>query len=150
MRVEIVNETPRRIPRQRVHRVARRAEQLFGFPEHVFVQLILVTDKKMRRLNQQAFRKNRPTDVLAFPLHTMHPSPATFRSIPKDPDGTMRLGDIVISLPTAERQARQFRRSLSDEIARLFAHGILHLLGHDHVRPPEASRMEKLTIRLLA
>lgn len=163
MRVDVVNETRQRVPRQRVGDVVRRAEQFFGFPPYVSVQLFLVTDPVMQRLNRQAFRKNRPTDVLAFPLHEIRssqsgaPRPVKssgllqgLRKIPKDPDGILRLGDIVISLPTAARQARRLRRSLANELALLFAHGMLHLLGYDHARPREASRMEKLTARLLA
>jgi len=53
------------------------------------------------------------------------------------------LGDVVISAPTARRQAREQRHSLGGEIARLMIHGILHLLGYDHERPAEARRMRR-------
>jgi rRNA maturation RNase YbeY len=50
------------------------------------------------------------------------------------------LGDVVISLDTAERQARRARRSVDDECLRLLVHGVLHLLGHDHERDDEEAR----------
>ncbi|TSC71833.1 MAG: cytidine deaminase [Parcubacteria group bacterium Gr01-1014_38] len=151
MHVEVVNETTWRVPQSRIQNVTHHAEQLFGLPRDASVQLVFVADRVMRRLNQRAFRRNRPTDVLAFPLHQLRPSRSiALRKMAKDPDGFLRLGDVVISVPTAARHARRLRRPLTDEVAELFAHGVLHLLGYDHGRPREASRMEKLTTRLVA
>ena len=59
------------------------------------------------------------------------------------------LGDVVISLDTARRQATEGKRSLNDELARLLAHGILHLLGHDHEEPADARRMARAEVKLL-
>jgi probable rRNA maturation factor len=53
------------------------------------------------------------------------------------------LGDVVISVPTALRQARAMRHSLRREISRLMIHGLLHLLGYDHKRPADARRMRR-------
>lgn len=149
--MDVVNETTRRVPQSRIHNVTRHAEQLFGLPRDASVQLVFVTDRTMRRLNQRAFRRNRPTDVLAFPFHQLRSSPfGALRKMARDPEGFIHLGDVVISVPTAARHARRLRRPLADEVAELFAHGVLHLLGYDHGRPREISRMEKLTTRLLA
>lgn len=94
-------------------------------------------DDRMRRLNRIYRKKDRTTDVLAFAMRealTPHASRLTRRS----------LGDVVISLPTAARQARQGGRSLDEELAILLIHGILHLCGYDHERSkPEARRMER-------
>ena len=72
-------------------------------------------DRKIRALNRRYRRKDRPTDVLAFP-------------------GAANgfVGDIVISVPYAARQAKRRREPLSREIDRLLLHGFLHLLGYDH------------------
>lgn len=150
MRVEITNETTWRVPTSRLHTVARRAEQHLGLPPAAHVHLVFVADRAMQRLNRRAFRRNRPTDVLAFPLHTLRPThPNALRTMPKDPDGFIRLGDVVISVPTAVKQAENHGHPPADEVLKLFAHGVLHLLGYDHARRADAARMERLTKRLL-
>jgi rRNA maturation RNase YbeY len=89
------------------------------------LSVALVGDDEMRRLNA-AYRKiDRPTDVLAFPSD--HPS---------------LLGDVVISLDTAARQAERHGVRLRDEVRLLLVHGVLHLLGYDHEHSSaEARRM---------
>lgn len=88
------------------------------------LSLVLVSDRRMRVLNRCYRKKDRPTDVLAFPLREGRFS--RFR-------GSL-LGDVVISMPTAKRQAAALGHSLRDEVARLLIHGVLHLLGYDHER----------------
>jgi probable rRNA maturation factor len=89
-----------------------------------------VGDRRMRRLNREYRKKDRSTDVLAFAMREA-----------KSPHSTL-LGDVVISIPTARRQAREGGRSLDEELTVLLVHGILHLCGYDHERSePEARRM---------
>ena len=76
----------------------------------------------MRTLNRRYRRKDRTTDVLSFP----------FREGPYPDVSGLALGDIVISLPAAERQAREAGDPLQRELDRLLVHGLLHLLGYDH------------------
>jgi len=84
---------------------------------------MLVSDAHIQRLNSQYRRKNKPTNVLSFPLQEGTGLP----------DGTM-LGDIVISLDTAAAEARQQGRPLRNHLTRLLIHGLVHLLGMDHER----------------
>ena len=87
-------------------------------------------DQTIHELNRQYRHKDRPTDVLAFPLADEH-CPTL-------------LGDVVISMDTARRQARQRKRAFADELRTLLIHGILHLLGYDHeVSDSEAVRMRR-------
>ena len=96
------------------------------------LSLSLVGDQRMCALNARYRRKARPTDVLAFAARDA-PQPAT-----------PLLGDVVISLDTARRQARRAGQSLDRELVTLLIHGILHLLGYDHERSArEASRMQR-------
>ena len=89
-----------------------------------------MTDQTIRELNRQYRHKNRPTDVLSFPL--------------ADERCPTLLGDVVISIDTARRQARQRKRAFADELRALLIHGILHLLGYDHeVSDSEAVRMRR-------
>ncbi len=69
--------------------------------------------------------------------------------VPRDPDGVLRLGSIVISVETARRQARVKGTPLAGELSFLFAHGLLHVLGHDHREKREARVMDRLTERLI-
>jgi len=94
--------------------------------------ILLVGDRSMRRLNRDYRKKNRTTDVLAFPMRE-GPGPSS-----------ALMGDVVISVPTAAQQARQLGRSLDEELTILLIHGILHLCGYDHERNNrEARRMRQ-------
>ena len=84
----------------------------------------------MRALNRQYRNKDKPTDVLSFPL--------------ADELCPNLLGDVVISIDTAQRQAQRRKHALQEEILTLLIHGILHLVGYDHeVSRSEAIRMHK-------
>ena len=97
------------------------------------LSILLVSDPGMRALNRRWRRKDRPTDVLAF-AQGEGPGGA--------PDGM--LGDVVISVDTARRQAGERGHSLAREGERLLVHGLLHLLGYDHERSAaEARRMQR-------
>jgi rRNA maturation RNase YbeY len=97
------------------------------------LSVALVDDAEMQRLNRDYRGKDRTTDVLAFALRE------------GEATGTQEpglLGDVVISVPTAARQAAERGHSLEHELTALLVHGILHLLGYDHERSPaEARRM---------
>ena len=95
------------------------------------LSLSLVTDEEMHDLNRTYRGQDRPTDVLAFPLHT-----------PPIPDHVASLGDVVISIDTAALAATERRRPLATCLDELVIHGILHLLGYDHeISPAEERRM---------
>lgn len=102
------------------------------------VSLRLTTDTEIQTLNSQYREQDKPTDVLAFAsLEANLPqSEEMLISMP------LYLGDIIVSVDTAQRQAQQQEHSLSTELAWLTAHGLLHLLGWDH--PDEESLMEML------
>jgi probable rRNA maturation factor len=91
----------------------------------------LLDDAAIAELNRRYRGRPRPTDVLAFSL---------LEGAHADRRGDL-LGDVVIGIETAARQARARRRRLDDEVARLLVHGALHLIGYDHLRSAEARRM---------
>ncbi len=103
------------------------------------LSVLLTGDDLICELNRAYRRKNKPTDVLAFP---MDESPVS--------SGPRLLGDVVISLETAGRQANETGRSLSGQVALLLAHGLLHLVGHDHATRADRISMEAVTERLVA
>jgi probable rRNA maturation factor len=101
------------------------------------LSLELIGDRRMQRLNRDYRKRDRTTDVLAFPTREA--------IVPKGLScPTNLLGDVVISLPTAIRQARAAGRSVDVELATLLVHGVLHLCGYDHERNvQEAERMSR-------
>lgn len=102
------------------------------------VTLVLTGDQELRRLNRRFASIDRGTDVLSF-----GPGDST-------PRGRVRyLGDVVISVPRARRQARSSGHPLGTELALLAVHGVLHLLGYDHARLSDRRRMSRLHARAL-
>lgn len=104
------------------------------------LSILFVDDVAMRGLNREHRGIDRTTDVLAFPQDEAPPSG----------DAPDVLGDLVVAVPTAKRQASRYKRTLPLEVRRLMVHGVLHLCGHDHKKPAEAKAMRAEERRLLA
>ena len=100
-----------------------------GVTDEAALTILITDDDELHRLNQTYRGEDKPTDVLSFEDGTLWP------------DGKLYLGDIAISYDTAERQAHAGGHALADEMALLTAHGVLHLLGHDHAQPDEKGAM---------
>jgi probable rRNA maturation factor len=113
--VALLNRQRRRkVSPPRLRRVLTRAAASLGISGEV--ALVLSGDRTVRRLNARYRGKDAPTDVLSFP----------------GGGGALGLGDIVVSVETAGRNARRFGRSLARELDVLALHGLLHVLGYDH------------------
>jgi probable rRNA maturation factor len=104
---------------------------------HAEVSVVIVTDDVIQQLNAQWRGKDKPTDVLSWPL-----------AEPGEPFGE-QLGDVVISRDTAERQALARGWELEDELALLLVHGILHLLGHEDDTEEGSEKMKEVERRIL-
>jgi probable rRNA maturation factor len=104
------------------------------------LSVLLCDDAMIHALNREYRGIDRPTDVLAFAMGEGEAMPEV----------AAILGDVVISLPTARRQAEAAGRALLDEVTMLLAHGLLHLLGFDHVTRAEERRMTARTDLLVA
>lgn len=105
------------------------------------LSVLLTNDKTIQRLNRDYRHKDRPTDVLSFHLEGGTGGIELA-------DGWL-LGDVVISLDTALRQATGRKRSLEAEVRWLLAHGVLHLCGYDHATPDEKRAMVAVTRQLV-
>lgn len=106
------------------------------------LSILLCDDEQIQVLNREHRGKNTPTDVLSFPL--MDPEDEQLSTL----DGGA-LGDVVISLDTAQRQASHRGQDLIEEVEFLLAHGLLHLLGYDHETDAEEQEMDAATRRLV-
>jgi probable rRNA maturation factor len=101
------------------------------------LSVMLCDDVTIQGLNLEWRGKDAPTDVLSFPQEEAFPG------------APVSLGDVVISLDTAAKQAGELGHSAEIEVQVLLAHGLLHLLGHDHEAPEERAAMEAEERRLL-
>jgi probable rRNA maturation factor len=102
------------------------------------LSVVLTDDAELRELNSKYLGVDATTDVLAFSASEL------------DPDtGSKYLGDVIVSVPTAERQADAAGHSLEAELQLLVVHGVLHLLGYDHAEPAAKSRMWAVQARVL-
>jgi probable rRNA maturation factor len=119
--------------------------RLLNLPGESVAVLTLTGDEHLREYNRRYRGLDEPTDVLAFAARDK-PLDQRFQA----PPGTESwLGDIVISLPRARRQAKEARHSIDAEVRLLAVHGLLHLLGYDHAEPQEEATMTALTNRIL-
>jgi rRNA maturation RNase YbeY len=125
---------PRGAPRFDRRLLARRARAVLAALElpRAELSLALVDDEAIAALNAAHRGKRGPTDVLSYSLvegaHAAHRAEL--------------LGDVVIAIGVAARQAREVGHSLNDELLRLLIHGVLHLLGYDHEIARDARRMQ--------
>lgn len=118
----------RRVSAPRLRRVLHGAARALDVTGEV--ALVLTGDRAVRALNARYRGKDKPTDVLSFP----------------GPGGEAGLGDIVISVDTAARNAREYGRTLPQELDVLALHGFLHVLGYDH--ETDDGTMDRLEKRL--
>ena len=123
----------RGVNRREIRKAAKTVLRLLNL-DGAELSILLVGDEEMRGINAEYRGKDRPTDVISFAM-----SDGEFPGLNKD-----ILGDVVISLDTARRQAVERGVSIRQEVDFLLIHGILHLNGYDHERgEPERLKMEK-------
>ncbi len=122
-----------------VESAARTALEHQSAPADSDLTIVLTDDEQLQELNRDYRNVDAPTDVLSFPAS--EPDPET---------GARYLGDILISIPRAEEQARTAGHPLEVEVQLLAVHGILHLLGHDHAEAGEKARMWTAQAEILA
>lgn len=119
--------------------------RIMKVPKDRVTVVTLTGDEHLREYNRRYRGVDEATDVLAFAAQE-EPRDDRFHA----PPGTEHwLGDIIISLSRARRQAKAARHPLDDELRLLAVHGFLHLLGYDHDEPDEEARMTTLTNRIL-
>lgn len=133
--IEVQDETDiSDIDSRSVERLAAHALSVEGVEIHSELSIVFADDPFIQELNRTYRDTDTPTDVLSFAQGEGDPF--------AEPDGGGRhLGDIVVSLDTARRQATEYALALQSEVEHLVVHGILHLLGYDHERPDDESLM---------
>ena len=123
--------------------MAREMLRGLGCHEDTELSILLTDNEGIRVLNKRYLDRDRPTDVLSFPMWD-------FNSELRTPNSELILGDVVISIEKARKQAEELGVTMDEELSRLLVHGILHLFGFDHEKSSkEAQRMKKEEERLL-
>jgi len=109
----------------------------------VNLSIVLTNNRRLRKLNREYLGVDAPTDVLSFPASETDGSEI-------DPEtGARYIGDILISVPYAAKGAAKAGHPLESELQLLVVHGVLHLLGHDHAKPKEKTKMWKAQAEIL-
>ena len=127
-------------------RVVQEVLAAEGVAKEAEVSVVFVDDEYIRHLNRQYRGVDSPTDVLSFAMLEGEPLAGK--------EEELILGDVVVSLPAAQRQSAEYGHSLAREVAYLIVHGVLHLLGYDHqtaeqkqaMRAKEEAVLEKLNL----
>jgi probable rRNA maturation factor len=105
------------------------------------ISLVFTRDAEIHELNKQYRGKDKPTNVLSFPGFD--------EDEPFAPDQHVHLGDIVMAFETIEREAHEQGKTFHDHATHMLIHGVLHLLGFDHIQEGERKEMEKIEIDFL-
>lgn len=116
----------------RIRRAVKAALAEAGADDAAELTVMLTTDKRIQKLNAEFRRKDKPTNVLSFPSGLED-----------------YLGDIAIAYGVTAREAKDSKKTLLDHTTHLTVHGVLHLLGYDHVSARQAKVMEPMETRIL-
>lgn len=121
---------------QIIDRVCQEAALVYGLGTNAEISILLCHNEYIHKLNKQYRNIDRPTDVLSFALNEGEADGY-------DGPDTALLGDIVISLEKVQEQAEEYGHSFERELAYLTIHGMLHILGYDHMEPDDKAEMRK-------
>lgn len=127
------------VDRSILFHAAQHTIDISNISRHSSLTIVIGNDALLHRLNRQYRQVDSPTDVLSFPSGEV------------DPDTDLPyLGDVIISLTRASEQASAYGHSLTDELQLLVVHGILHLLGYDHIQPADKQKMQSAQDSILS
>ena len=120
-------------------------------PETTNLSLLACDDARITTLNSDFRGKPSATNVLSWPADERAPAQQGGTPAPPtpDPDGTIELGDIALSYDTCAAEAAASDKPLNDHLTHLIVHGVLHLLGYDHIYDKDAAVMEALEVEIL-
>ena len=120
-------------------------------PDECEITLLACDDARIAELNADFRGKPQATNVLSWPEEELAAEEPGGRPEPPEPDmtGMYSLGDIAIAYDTCKREADEAGKVFSDHVTHLIVHGLLHLLGYDHVRDDDATLMEGIEITIL-
>lgn len=138
--------------KRKIGKIFKIAEEVLGEDfENVYLSVNFVSDEKIRGLNREFRKIDKVTDVLSFP-NLQKKAEESLKNFQSDADfdtNMLFLGDVLISKNVAKAQAREFGHSMKREVCFLALHGLLHLLGYDHIEKDDEKIMNKLQDEIL-
>jgi probable rRNA maturation factor len=140
MKYEIFTEKNIRINKKDIDKVIKKFVKLFNIPQKINLSIALVSPEEIKNLNYKYRKKNKATDVLSFGN-----SPLARGVISNQKESFFDqnyIGEIIICYEQAQTQAKEAGVKLKDEINRLLAHGLVHLMGYDHKTKAEEDKMK--------
>jgi len=143
MSIEVNNETEYDVDLKDVNALAESVMRAMFLHPETEVSIVFIDEEAMSALHVEWMDLEGPTDVMSFPMDELRPGTAGA------PGENGILGDIVICPSVAEAQAKAGGHSTHDEILLLTTHGLLHLMGFDHMEPAEKEEMFALQRKLL-
>ena len=147
MSISFSDEQDRQIDSAGLVAIAARVLRHEDYPERAELTITAVSDEVIASLNAEHLGIDEPTDVLSFPIDQLV---AALAPVVASDGPPLLLGDVVIAPTFIARQAAEHSVSESDELALMVVHGILHLMGWDHVVDREAEAMEEREREILA
>lgn len=132
------------------HVLEEQKEQILFFQG---ITILLTTDIHVQELNRDFRDKDEPTNVLSFPAYSLEELKDLIHHLPQLKKSNLPpliLGDIALAYETIEREAKEQHKTFIDHATHLVVHGILHLLGYDHIIESEQAQMESLEIEILS
>ncbi|MDL2280273.1 rRNA maturation RNase YbeY [Selenomonadales bacterium OttesenSCG-928-I06] len=124
----------------KINEVLEKSAESYEISPNSEISLVFVDDNFIKKLNHEYRNKNTATDVLSFTMKRDDDEPE-IKGGPDDDE--LLLGDIVVSLETAKRQAEEYNHDLLREVTFLTIHGMLHILGYDHETEEERTQMRE-------
>jgi len=123
---------------------ALKAAGISVYADNIEISILLTNDQFIQKLNKDYRSKNKPTNVLSFPLEEL--SAGNYHDVDKQ----IALGDIIFAFETIKNEASAEEKPIESHLTHLAIHGTLHLLGYDHEEDADAEIMEALEIKILA
>lgn len=132
IKLDINNQTNQRVYYSQLQKAANAANKILKFKKNLNVSIGLVNKEQIKKLNKIYRNKDKATDVLSFGGEDDY------------------LGEVIICLPIAKKQAEEFNHTFHCELQFLFIHGLLHLSGYDHKKAAEKKKMTNLEKKIMA
>ncbi|MFC4584684.1 rRNA maturation RNase YbeY [Sphaerisporangium corydalis] len=149
MSIEVANESGVEVDESSLVKLAGHVLGRMGIHPLAELSILIVDEAAMSQLHEKWMGEPGPTDVLAFPMDELRPSPGGSRQEGDAQLDPALLGDVVLCPQVAAKQAAEAGHATRDELELLCTHGILHLLGYDHAEPEEHAEMFGLQGELL-
>lgn len=147
MSVFLADEQGVPVDLDRLRRLAELVLAEEGYPIETELTVLLVSEDEMAAYNERFLERSGPTDVLAFPVEELMPGVVPDQDSNGPP---LIIGDVIVAPGYVGRQAKENDVEFDDEMALMVAHGILHLLGYDHIDDADAELMERREVELLS